>query len=492
MESFFDPDTILEISAVPELDGAGSPSAIKAHVMALSSATVWECRTTGNDLNGGGFRAGASGTDYSQQDSPILILTDCNASGTTNLNSVAGGFTTAMIGNLIQLSGGTLTAGLYEIKAVTNAQNITLDRTCGTGSGTTGRVGGALASLSKLSTVFVGSNKAFVQGGLYATSATITFSTSVTPSNSVPPSRIVGYSATRGDNGLFNLQLQSGTAVTVLNFTGSGWIVEGASIDCNSQVSSTGISLANPYSDCRRCRVANFTSTGISAIAGDSAISDCEVTGGNTGAVAISSSSANVKILRNYIHDNLGVGIAATSDGVVAWNVVANNSGSTSDGIRIGYATVAMFNTVHNNGRHGISKIDNSLINGQVRNNILSLNGGYGYNGGAGSGLPADPRYDGNAYYNNALGARTNCDDLSGINGINPYINVLDVILTSNPFTNPASGDWSLNNLSGGGSSCRAAGTPGLLMGSTRAGFVDFGALQHQDSAVGMTTFIEG
>lgn len=34
--------------------------------MALSSATVFEVRTTGADTNGGGFVAGAAGTDYSQ------------------------------------------------------------------------------------------------------------------------------------------------------------------------------------------------------------------------------------------------------------------------------------------------------------------------------------------------------------------------------------------------------------------------------------------
>lgn len=462
--------------------------------MALSSATVWECRTTGSDLNGGGFRAGASGTDYSQQDAPQLILADCDASGTTNLHSAVGGFTAAMVGNLVQLSGGTLTAGFYEIKAFVDANNLTIDRSPGTGSGTAGRVGGALATLGKLAGAMIGSNKAFVRGsGTYASTASITFAASATPTNSVPPNRLIGYGSVRGDNGQVTLQVQSGANVTALNFTGSGWIIEGLNVDCNGLSGSIGIGLGGPYSDCRRCRVINFAATGIAANVGDSAISDCEITGGKAGGVGISTTSANVKILRNYVHDNQGVGISATFDDAVAWNIVTNNAGASSDGIRIGYGTVAMFNTVHGNGRHGISKIDNNLINGQVRNNVLSLNGGYGYSGGAAAGLPADPRYDGNAYYNNGLGARLNCDDVSGVNGVNPYVNVLDVTLATIPFSNPASGDWSLNGAAGGGAACRAAGSPGLLMGASKAGYVDFGALQHQEAAAGaMAFFCEG
>ena len=460
--------------------------------MALSSATVWECRTTGNDLNGGGFRGGAAGNDYTQQDSPVLSLSDCDAVNTTNLHSLTGGFTSAMVGNLIQISGGSLTPGYYEIKTFMDVQNITLDRICGTGSGSTGRIGGGLATLSKLASSMIGSNKAFVRGsGIYTSTATITFAANVTPTNTVPPSRLIGYSTVRGDNGLFTVQLQTNSNLTALNFAGSGWVAEGANVDCNSLPSSTGISLGGQYSDCRRCRVSNFTSSGIMAVTTDSAISDCEITAGKTGATGISTSSANVKIIRNYVHDNLGVGISATYDDDVTWNVVTNNAGATSDGIRIGYGTVAMFNTVHNNGRNGISKVDNSLINGQMRNNILSANAGYGYSGGASPGLPADSRYDGNAYFNNTLGPRVNCDDISGVNSVNPYINILDAILTTNPFSNPSSSDWSLNSAAGGGALCRAAGSPGLLMGSSKAGFVDFGALQHQDT-IAIVSFISG
>jgi len=43
--------------------------------VALSAAQILEVRSTGSDANGGGFKAGASGTDYSQQDAAQYALT---------------------------------------------------------------------------------------------------------------------------------------------------------------------------------------------------------------------------------------------------------------------------------------------------------------------------------------------------------------------------------------------------------------------------------
>ena len=62
--------------------------------MALSSSMVWEVRSTGDDLNSGGFRAGAGGTDYSQQDTPLIAFTDLaiDAADATKVSSAQVGF----------------------------------------------------------------------------------------------------------------------------------------------------------------------------------------------------------------------------------------------------------------------------------------------------------------------------------------------------------------------------------------------------------------
>src|SRR5437667_9506862 len=123
--------------------------------MALSASTVWEVRqATGNDNNGGGFVVGASGTDYSQQTTAQLSLTDLATTGVvTTLTSVTGGFTSAMVGNIIHIISGTnFTAGFYQITVFTNSNTVTLDRAPTTAAGVsgTGSVGGALATINQL------------------------------------------------------------------------------------------------------------------------------------------------------------------------------------------------------------------------------------------------------------------------------------------------------------------------------------------------------
>ena len=120
--------------------------------MTIAYSTDWEIRTTGDYSNGGGFNRESGGTDYTQQDVAQLSLTDCATSGvgSTTLTSVTGGFTAAMVGNVINLSAGTnLTANWYEITAYTDTNTVTIDRAPDDGvggvSGATGKVGGAMS-----------------------------------------------------------------------------------------------------------------------------------------------------------------------------------------------------------------------------------------------------------------------------------------------------------------------------------------------------------
>ena len=120
--------------------------------MTIAYSTDWEIRTTGDYSNGGGFNRESGGTDYTQQDVAQLALTDCATSGvgSTTLTSATGGFTAAMVGNVINLSAGTnLTANWYEITAYTDTNTVTIDRAPDDGvggvSGATGKVGGAMS-----------------------------------------------------------------------------------------------------------------------------------------------------------------------------------------------------------------------------------------------------------------------------------------------------------------------------------------------------------
>jgi hypothetical protein len=465
--------------------------------LALAAATVWEVRTTGSDtLCSGGFVAGATGTDYSQQDAAQYTGTDLAVDATTNtkVTSAAHSFVAADVGNLIQVTAGAgFTAGFYQIVSVAGGA-ATLDRSPAAVStaGGTYAVGGALATIGKATAagVATASNKVFVKAGAgYTTTATITVAgTGVTPLNTAPPSRLIGYATTRGDGGQVTITLSTNTGLTALNVTTNAWHVENFVINCASLGTSTGIASSGSYAALRNCKVSNFTVYGVRITGASPVVADCEVTGGTAAATAaLSVSVAPAFVVRNYVHDNACVGILLGGASVAVHNLVANNTGAASDGIQAANTCVVYGNTVYGSGRHGVYKSDPYAIPTAVRNNLLASNGGYGLQMANAAGLPAHPLYDGNAYWNNALGARNFSDDttVNPQDAVAPYTNALDVILTGNPFTNAAGGDFTLNNAAGAGAACRAAGTPGALPGVSQTGKLDLGVFQHADAAGG-------
>ena len=80
------------------------------------NAMNWNIQQDGDDNNGGGYRTTDPNTDYSLQTSAQLTVTDGATSGigVTTLTSATGGFTSAMVGNVVHIYSGTnLTDGWY-------------------------------------------------------------------------------------------------------------------------------------------------------------------------------------------------------------------------------------------------------------------------------------------------------------------------------------------------------------------------------------------
>jgi hypothetical protein len=175
--------------------------------MTLHASTVWEIRPTGSQSNGGGFYNRDPGTsvDYSQQDAAQLTLADIATDGAgTGVSSVTGGFTAAMVGNIIHITEGTATAGWYEIVAWTSSNAVTIDRSAGLNkTGVTGVVGGAFTLGGNLDTDFwaskqkVAGNIIYIKAGTYVLQESVSFQNSGT---SALPIQVVGYNATRGDS----------------------------------------------------------------------------------------------------------------------------------------------------------------------------------------------------------------------------------------------------------------------------------------------------
>lgn len=199
--------------------------------MALAAGTIWEVRTTGNGNNGGGFIDRLPGTsiDYSQQNASQLSVTDLvgNAASVT-VTSVIGGFTAGMVGNVLQIRAGlNFTVGFYEIVQFNSGNSVNLDRIpcSGAGSGGTGEVGGAIASIETFLLSGASGNTCYCKSGTYNFTGTrIQSPTSI---------RIIGYDASRdvtpmGNNrpliqlGAFHIQSASGLQIKNIRLTGSG------------------------------------------------------------------------------------------------------------------------------------------------------------------------------------------------------------------------------------------------------------------------------
>lgn len=129
--------------------------------------------------------------------------------------------------------------------------------------------------------------------------------------------------------------------------------------------------------------------------------------------------------------------------------------------------------TAYNNGGSGfyVSSYNRSMF---LINNLSYGNSAYGF-------LMASNSGNGNTMlYKCAAGSNTSGNS-SGF--VTDMSNVGFVTLTANPFTNTAGNDFSLNNTAGGGAALRAAGFPGTFFdGLSTTGYLDIGAVQHQDS----------
>jgi hypothetical protein len=476
---------------------------------AISNNTAWEVRTTGNDTSGGGFVAGATGTDMSQfdnknatacsscQSATVNISTvDAVANGTTTITSATGNFSAAIVGNIIEFSGGTgsIAAVWKQVTAFTNSTTITIDSSIAASTAMTMNIGGALATIGKALGLMTTTNIIFVKAtAIYTITANLTLPNSAnqTPTNTAPPNQVIGYTTTRTDAGRATIQFSTNTGITGFDGTNSGgWYISNFVIDCNSLGTSKGVRF-NTQSVGRNLLVKNCTTDGVEFGQANSRLQDSEITL-VSGTSAINAGAVTISVERCYVHDNTTVGIILAGTGSVAiFNVVANNSGGSSDGIILNNSgiNIVMNNTVYNNGRDGISFTNNASLGSTstVRNNLLISNGRYGLNGySLAAGWGKFPQWDGNAYFGNATAARNNADDTGStnpINAANPYSNTLDVTLSGSPFTNAGTHDFTLNSTAGAGAAAKGTATPGSFSGLSQSGSMSFGALQPTTAA---------
>lgn len=450
--------------------------------MALSANTVWEVRgATGSDTNGGGFVAGASGTDWSQQASPQYSVTDGVTAGTTTITSATASFGTDVVGNIMYVSGGTgsITAGWYQIASRTNSTTIVVDRSTGltSGTGVTLHIGGALATISQMFT-----NMAVAgQGAFIKADGTYSISTGLNApaiGSSTVKQRICGYTATRTDGGRVTIQATAAITMLTVGAGTTAFEFDNFMFDGNSATASNGIDGSSGNNlGLFNVTIKNVSGFGLAST--QVSATDLEIFGCGTTAAWKTVSSSQIIALRVYLHDNTVAGLSSSGSGqlFICDSVFESNSGAGSDGVSLSVASSSLFKNCvfYNNGRDGLRATSGGVIGKMwvVQNCIFEANAGYGINQSSGGSTTLDMHsLANNAYYNNTTAARNGFAAEQGA-----------VTLTGSPCTNAAGGDFSLNNTAGAGAACRAAGLPGALLGSATTGHLDIGAAQHADPA---------
>lgn len=417
--------------------------------MAFHEDVVWEVRTTGDDTNGGGYKSSAGTTDYSQQNAAELTLTDCATSGTgsTTLTSASGGFTAAMVGNVICLSAGTnLKTGWYEITGHTDSNTVTLDRAPNNSSGgvssATGKVGGCLASPGVMSTVgnvfprITLKNKCYIKSGTYQISTTAAGSNGKVNVDGIT---FIGYQNTRDDlvNGG---EFSSARPLLQATVSSCNFILNGQSTYSYIRIDGGGPTLTvnrgstasiNAYVEAINVDQGFSASQGI--------CTGCFASGYGTG-VGFTVRSTSHCAATNFQDGfgNLTVGLSYSHC------VAYNNSrygfyGNGSD-------SFGQYCVAYSNGSDGFISLVNTHDPDLVRC-IAVNNGGYGIKGNT-----VTNRYT--MVFQTADYGNTSGRILEGSNTIDG----LPISLTADPFIDAANGDFRLNDTAGGGAVLKGFG----------------------------------
>lgn len=422
--------------------------------MALSAATVWEVRSSGDDTNGGAFVAGASGVDRSQQDAAQTTYTDLVIDAVTNTNVTSAGnpFTANDVGNILNITSGTgFTTGRYQV--VSQAAGVaTLDRAVGTvgSTGGNGKLGGALASPGIAAASIVNGNTVWCRGTLTISSNT----NNIANGNAQFGAQcaVMGYGSTRGDQTKAIFNVTHSSTGTPCNFTASHCRV----LDIRVQTSSAtghGFSLTS-FCTAVRCEADGFNQAGndagfnmnSSAQALGCLAEDCG-TGFNGPAIGCTAKGCVTGFsAQSGVQFSHCLALSCTGDGF------SNNDTNATFDHCVAYDCVDGFYR----GSGNATKLVNCLSVG---------NSGFGFESDASAFSNATYRLGCAAYDNGGGDSDGTFSDDYGF-----------ITLTADPFVNAAGEDFRLNDDVGGGLELQDSGFPSQFPGTSTANHSTVGA----------------
>lgn len=331
--------------------------------MAINAAVIVEMLTTGATTNGGGFKTGASGTDFSQQDAAQYALTGGTSAGAGALYLHASA-AAVMVGNLCHISGTNFTTGWYEIVSVVAGVSMTMDRNCTTAAGALGvcNVGGAISTFQDafLETLTAG-NTVYIKAGTYTVTETINVAKDGTGAAYIT---LVGYNSTRGDN-------PTGANRPLIDYGANTFSFDDYWGWTNLRV--TGTSATGCRSDAipiiQNCYFANTSGTANRYAydtegAAGALITNSEFTSTNGYACQLVSNYNGVMVVSGcYFHDSVNCVYCNSLGQLVVINCVFDTF--TTNGI---YSIEAYYQTIQNNTFYG---------GGSAQGTGVNIGGGY-------------------------------------------------------------------------------------------------------------------
>ncbi len=439
---------------------------------ALDADTVWEFRSsaTANMLNGGGFNStnATPGTDYSQQDTAHLTITDLViGADNTTVTSILTPFDTLDNGNILHITAGTnFTQGWYEVVSVTGVI-ATLDRACGTATSTGGTayLGGSLNVGGSLEDNFF---DICVTGNIIYFMGAVTYTLSEGITDAVTRTVKEGYLAIRGDNPTGTDRPTIACGANVVTFSGSTRCVFRNLIFTTTEANGVGI---GSQALVENCKVLNSSTTAdrhamITANV-QTTILNCEV--GCTKGRALKIASSNY-VMGCYLYGGSAAG------GISLWaqnanyetiinNIISVPNAATS-GINIGggVCNFIVGNTIYGAETPQGTGVSTSAGSQHIIYNNIFYGLTTGYSGGSATTDVADY----NDFFN-CTTARTN-------------LNVGDHDIAVDPsFTSASTGDFTLQS----GSPCLATGFPQSMPGATGDYQYNIGVDQDDNTAAG-------
>lgn len=449
------------------LSGTEGTAVLYANTCAMAPTTAKGCGTNAT------LSSLTWGVDYSQQDSPKHSFTDLVIDGTTNTDftSAANPVGKNFVGNHINIASGTgFTVQTVEVVSTTGTTG-RADKSLGTlgSTGGTGKLGGGNLTLGWVGALATTSWQIWQQSGTYlmtSTTANISggrFAPSAAGADGAQ-CRITGYETVRGDFGTKPINKPSGVGnFTMFTIpTNARALMQDLEIDGISTTTMTGVLGGTLHVSIDSCTIKNCTTRGVYAAA---LVSNCTITGCGVGLRQV------INVTNSSISACTTAGLGAN---FIEGCLIYKNTGANTDGVSAAQAAngpmIIRGCTISGNGRDGVRHSAGYLggFMNIVESCIIQGNGGAGITIGTSRGT----QIKNCAFRSNTSG------NVSGT----PLANSSSVSLSGDPFTNSGSDDYSLDNTSGEGAACRAAGLPSLFPGGLTTGYRDIGAVQHQDS----------